>query len=412
MVTALLTEPKSSLRVANNYTLKISLRWKFPLNNFKERYNMSIKTTLKASVAAAALVAVAAPVVSSPAEAGLANGNDNGVVISGSLVRSLMYTDNGSANDWSHIDGGADTASRMRILVKGALSESIAVGGVFEANLPRSNSSVATSGADVGATVVGDSAFGFRKTDISFTHATLGKLSIGQGDTASDNKPSLDSTGTNNAGVTYGSGIDVFDKTANTNGTTAGSHFASYFGGRKDRIRYDAPSIAGFSAGADFGQDGFWDVGLKYGATYNDIQIAAAISYQSLGADTPENNQAMGIAVKHASGISAGMWYGQEGGASDAASAVDGSSFGVEAGYTTTAISNFGATSFNVKYTESREANNNDFTADSVQFAFNQSMPAGVDVFASYENASFDDNNAATDLENLSVFLMGTKINF
>jgi len=66
---------------------------------------MTIKTTLKTSVAVAALFAVAAPVVSSPAEAGLANGNDNGVVISGAINRSLMYVDNGSANGWLNTDG-------------------------------------------------------------------------------------------------------------------------------------------------------------------------------------------------------------------------------------------------------------------------------------------------------------------
>jgi predicted porin len=94
-----------------------------------------MKTTLKASVAAAALFAVSAPVVSSPAEAGLANGNDNGVVISGALNRSMQYVDNGSANSWVNTDGGTDN-SRLRILVSGQLTESIKVGGTWEAKLP------------------------------------------------------------------------------------------------------------------------------------------------------------------------------------------------------------------------------------------------------------------------------------
>ena len=121
---------------------------------------MSIKTTLKASVAAAALIAVAAPVISSPAEAGLANGNDNSVVISGSLNRALMYTDNGTANDWSNVDGGTDN-SRLRILVSGKLTDSIKVGGVWEANLPVSNDGGLTSnqGADDGATTNTDGGF-------------------------------------------------------------------------------------------------------------------------------------------------------------------------------------------------------------------------------------------------------------
>ena len=142
---------------------------------------MSIKTTLKTSVAAAALFAVAAPVVSSPAEAGLKNGNDNGVVISGSLNRALQYVDNGLADNWVQTDGGTDN-SRLRILVSGQLTESIAVGGTWEANLPNSQPQGATSTTSTGAqgavTAGADAAFGLRVSEIKFMHATMGKLTI------------------------------------------------------------------------------------------------------------------------------------------------------------------------------------------------------------------------------------------
>ena len=375
---------------------------------------MSIKTTLKASVAAAALIAVAAPVISSPAEAGLANGNDNGVVISGALNRALMYADNGKANDWTNVDGGTDN-SRLRILVSGKLTDTINVGGVWEANLPISSSQGLTSnqGSDSGATTTTDAAFGFRKTEVTFTHATMGKLSIGQSSTSSDNKPSLDGTTNNNAGITHGGGMMVFDKTANANTTvTAGGSFSSYFGGRRDRVRYDTPSIMGFKGSASMGDDAFWDTGLTYGATYGDIQIAAAAQYASLGSDTPANQYGVGLALKHSSGLSAGAHWGEEGGNSNAASAVAGHSWGVEAGYTTSAMSNLGATAFSVVYTAADATETDDFEAETVSFHVKQSMPAGVEVYASYENASFEDNNAGTDLEDLSVFLVGTKLSF
>ena len=375
---------------------------------------MSIKTTLKASVAAAALIAVAAPVISSPAEAGLANGNDNGVVISGALNRALMYADNGKANDWTNVDGGTDN-SRLRILVSGKLTDTINVGGVWEANLPISSAQGLTSnqGSDSGATTTTDQAFGFRKTEVTFTHATMGKLSIGQSSTSSDNKPSLDGTTNNNAGITHGGGMMVFDKTANANTTvTAGGSFSSYFGGRRDRVRYDTPSIMGFKGSASMGDDAFWDTGLTYGATYGDIQIAAAAQYASLGSDTPANQYGVGLALKHSSGLSAGAHWGEEGGNSNAASAVAGHSWGVEAGYTTSAMSNLGATAFSVVYTAADATETDDFEAETVSFHVKQSMPAGVEVYASYENASFEDNNAGTALEDLSVFLVGTKLSF
>jgi hypothetical protein len=385
---------------------------------------MSIKTTLKASVAAAALIAVAAPVISSPAEAGLKNGNDNSVTISGSLNRALMYADNGTANDWSNVDGGTDN-SRLRILVSGKLTDSIDVGGVWEANLPISNSQGLTSnqGADDGATTNADQAFKFRKTEVTFTHATMGKLSIGQSSTASDNKPSLDGTVNNNAGISHGGGMMVFDKTANANtAVTSGAAFASYFGGRKDRVRYDTPSIMGIKGSAAMGDDSFWDVGLTYGATYGDIQIAAAAQYANLGTDSSttatskkthgSNQYGVGLALKHASGLSAGAHWGEEGGNSNAANGIAGHSWGVEAGYTTSAVSNLGATAFSVIYTAADATFIDDYEAETVSFHVKQSMPSGVDVYASYENASFEDNNAGTALEDLSVFLIGTKLSF
>jgi hypothetical protein len=382
---------------------------------------MSIKTTLKTSVAAAALFAVAAPVVSSPAEAGMANGNDNGVVISGSLVRSLQYVDNGLANEWVHTDGGTDN-SRLRILVSGQLTESIKVGGTWEANLPISQGQGATTstGTDQqGGVTVGGTAgtFGFRKTDIKFSHSTLGDLYIGQGSNSSDNKPGAGSTVSNNAGMSHGGGMMIYDKTANTQtALTAGGQFASYFGGRMDRIRYDTPSIMGFKGSVSMGDENYYDAGLTYGAVYGDITVAGALAYRHLGTAGPTENLGVGGSLKHASGLSASAHYGQEMGTrestGDLGTTVEGNSWGVEAGYTTTAVNNLGATSFEIIYTEADETSTDKMQAESIQFHVAQAMPAGMDLFAAYEVASFDDETNATDLDDVTVFLVGTRLKF
>ena len=379
---------------------------------------MSIKTILKTSVAAAALFAVSAPVVSTPSVAGLANGNDNGVVISGALNRSMLYVDNGLANDWSNTDGGTDN-SRLRILISGKLTETIKVGGTWEANLPRSNAqgSVTTTGTNKQGNVVhgvDDGTFGFRKSEIKFSHATMGTLTVGQGSTASDNKPSLDKTANNNAGMSHGGGVSVYDKTANAQTAYKGSkQFSSYFGGRKDRIRYDTPSVAGFKISTSFADDNFYDVGLTYGATFGGLKVAAAGQMQHNASGAAENI-GTGIAVSY-NGINAGAHYGEEtgsGAVTTGSKAIEGSSWGVEAGYTTSAVSNLGSTSVNIVYTEADDTVFANFNAESVQVHFRQKLPAGVDVYAAYEVASFDDSNAATSLDDISVFLVGTKLSF
>ena len=381
---------------------------------------MSIKTTLKTSVAAAALFAVSAPVVSSPAEAGMANGNDNGVVISGSLNRAMQYVDNGNSNRWVNTDGGTDN-SRLRILVSGQLTESIKVGGTWEANLPGSNRQGNTTSTDTGVqgsvTSGGDvGSFGFRKTDIKFTHSTMGSFSIGQGAVASNNKPSLDSTSNNNAGMSHGGNMMIFDKTSLTQTTnTGGAMFTSYFGVRADRIRYDTPSIMGFTASTSFADGGTYDAGLKYGATFGDVTVAAAVQARHFASNRPTENFGGGIAVKHASGLSAGFHAGGEsgtGGVTGDTTTVEGESWGMEVGYTTKAMSSLGATSFNIVYTESDETTLDLMEAESTQFHLKQSLPAGVDVYASYEVASFDDGASGTSLDDITVFLVGTRLKF
>lgn len=383
---------------------------------------MSMKTTLKTSVAAAALFAVSAPVVSSPAEAGMANGNDNGVVISGALNRSMQYVDNGNANRWVNTDGGTDN-SRLRILVSGQLTESIKVGGTWEANLPTSNaqgSTTSTSAGTVGTVTSGGDVgtFGFRKNEIKFSHATLGSLTIGQGSTSSDNKPSMDGTVNNNAGMSHGGAMMVFDKTAVAQtAKTGGAQFASYFGTRADRIRYDSPDIMGFNVSASMGESNFYDAALNYGAVYGDITVGVGLSMSHpahTSADRAENSEqaGVGIAVKHASGLSAGYHMGRQYGTGSVTTNIEGESWGMEVGYTTTAMSNLGATSFNVVYTEADETTADKYEAESTQVHFRQKLPAGVDVYAAYEVASFDDGAAATSLDDISVFMIGTKLSF
>jgi len=379
---------------------------------------MSIKTTLKTSVAAAALFAVAAPVVSSPAEAGLANGNDNSVVISGSLNRSLMYVDNGKANEWVHTDGGTDN-SRLRILVNGQLTESIKVGGTWEANLPRSQdggSVTSTSSSTNGSiTTPADGAFQLRKTDIKFTHSTMGSLSIGKGDYSSNNKKGMGTPVSNNAGMSHGGGVFLYDKTSESQtALTAGGQFSSYFGSRNDRIRYDTPSIMGLQASASFGDEHYYDFGLNYGVTLGDTAIAASAQMSHSGGSGPTENAGASIAAKHASGISGSIHYGQEFGTrgSEVSSAVEGNAWGVEAGYTTKALNNLGATSFEIIYNTASETSTDNLEASSTQFHVTQAMSAGVGLYAAYEVADFDDTTNATSLEDVSVFLVGTRLKF
>jgi len=49
--------------------------------------------------------------------------------------------------------------------------------------------------------------------------------------------------------------------------------------GRIDGVRYDTPSIFGFIASVAWGEDDFWDVGLRFSKEWNSIRVAAGIGY-------------------------------------------------------------------------------------------------------------------------------------
>jgi len=103
---------------------------------------------------------------------------------------------------------------------------------------------------------------------------------------------------------------------------------------------------------------------------------------------------------------------GKSYGTTNIVKSIEGESWGVEAGYTTSAMSNLGATSFSVIYNETEEAKADLYEAESVQFHFRQAMPAGIEAYAAYEVASFDDGSSSTSLDDISVFLIGTKLSF
>ncbi|MGH6865746.1 MAG: porin [Methyloceanibacter sp.] len=64
--------------------------------------------------------------------------------------------------------------------------------------------------------------------------------------------------------------------TCNTSGLGIG---ADCNGVPYNAVRYDSPTFGGFSASTSYGEDGIWDVALKYAADWNNIKVSAAAGY-------------------------------------------------------------------------------------------------------------------------------------
>jgi hypothetical protein len=113
----------------------------------------------------------------------------------------------------------------------------------------------------------------------------LGKLSIGQGDTASNGTAEVDLSGTDLIGYSSVSdmagGILFYNNTTQSLSTTkVGSAFSNMDGmSRDDRVRYDTPDFSGFYASSSFIADDAIDLAIRYSGKFPGFKLAGALAY-------------------------------------------------------------------------------------------------------------------------------------
>lgn len=122
----------------------------------------------------------------------------------------------------------------------------------------------------------------------------LGTLSIGKQSQATDNISIVDLSGTlfNTNNVLFrGNNFDVRTSTGGTSGVSWGALIGctgigtDCHGEPLNVIKYDTPTISGFTLSASWGEDDFWDVALKYAGQFGDFKVAAAAGYSVWGSN-------------------------------------------------------------------------------------------------------------------------------
>ncbi len=367
---------------------------------------MNIKTTLKSTVAVAALFAVAAPV----ANAEIKSGNKNSLTISGQVVRAIFHADDGQSSK-TFQSGGNWTASRVRWIASGKVNENVTAGASIEMNIPISNKEdkhtlglPESDGVDSGE----DSGWAMRHQYVWVKHKKFGKLSLGNTDPASNGSSEADFTGTGmfamSDGSSYGSGI-IFQNTTNASapvasGVTVGKAISNLDGiSRTDVIRYDTPRFMGLQLKAGAIAGGDWDVGLNYSGKFGPVKVKARAGYANQSRAASGKYIASGsVAVLHDSGLLATFATGKQK-FSDAASKPSFNYFGV--GYNAK-IFNAGQTAFYFKWNQTDDnvttANNDDDEGEAIGFAVTQKFSAiGAQIGLEYMNYSLDSKTNTTN---------------
>jgi predicted porin len=374
-----------------------------------------MKNILKSSVAAGALFALAAPVAGT-AQADIKNGNSKvSLTVGGQIGRSLVYVDDGEHSQLFNADSQS-SPTRLRFIVSGKLTESIKVGGLIENDYAASNASYSFTAA--GESAGDDTAFGIRHAFISFQHKSMGKLSLGQTNSASNGI--AESTYNNNGGALVNGGglISSVQWTTGTGGALSGLTAAcqtNHFDGlsRDDVIRYDSPSFAGFSLAASHLNSGNFDAAVRYSGKLMGLSVKGGFHYANLAASSTSVKAQYGgsAAIKHSSGFSVRGNWGKQ---TDKNSGFAGRSplgWGVGGSYEAK-LSSLGATTFYVDYFKSEDILTEGNKMKTFFVGINQDLDSiGSSIDLVYGRYSLDDTSG-TDYNDIDAVLFQTILAF
>lgn len=215
------------------------------------------------------------------------------LTVSGQVNRAVLYLDDSNNAVITNVDSDA-SSTRFRWKASAPMSNGMKVGALLEiengsnrlSSKGVDNNDASDDGVDRqtltdsnGDTVTVNQAERFlraRHMDV-WISGGFGKLSMGQGSTASD--------GVLHANFMHAGTADVnFEPLAGI-GTTGGKTFGD--GDREDRVRYDTPSFGGAKLGISYGNEGHVQATARYaGKVGGAVRLDARISYEAADQDT------------------------------------------------------------------------------------------------------------------------------
>ena len=372
---------------------------------------MNIKTTLKASVAAGALLALATPMQS--AEAGSFKGANEGkmdVTWGARIHRALRHIDDGEHDGIFNTDG-TSANSEVWVTGSGQLTEGIKMGGLLRWDIEKNMGSI-SFGSTTGDDTTANDAFSSKFETIYFQHK-LGKLTIGDWDEAGAGSTNLSYAGglSGGGGGSHAAGLHF---TTGANGAfsthTVGAVFDDSDPNTTSLVRFDSMAFAGASLSASYTQAGASSVKLSYTNSIGDISLKAAVAYTNQEAAGGDNAITGGsVAFLHTSGISAAFGMGQ----TDNAAATDNDPeyFRANIGYATK-MNSLGTTTFTAHYHETEDNTAIGDQAEDITIGLQQSLDSvGGKMGIEYSNISFADA-VGTDYNDIDVVYFETSINF
>jgi len=347
-----------------------------------------------------------------PAKPVVQSGNEKvKVQLYGQLNRGVLIADDGDSTKTYQVDND-NSSTRIGLLGSVKPDEGWGIGTKFEVEFESNSSSAVNQDEQNG---VGGDSFNERWAEI-FVQSPYGKLSLGQGDTASNSTSEVDLSGTTVAGYSdlnaVAGGMFFYDDNSkDLSGTKPKDVFSNFDGlSRDDRIRYDTPEWNGLSLATSAISGGGGDVALHYSYKNDQFKLAAATAYSNPGgtSDTIDDTVNGSVSLLHSSGLNLTL----AGGVRDLKDSDrdDPSFFYTKLGYRTS-ICKLGDTAFSIDY-----GSNDDVKVDGDEAeSFGAQLVQYIDKWAtefylSFRNYDLDRDN--TDYEDVNALLSGLRVKF
>jgi len=369
---------------------------------------VDIKTALKTSVAAAALLAFTAPVDAVAGGKVSANNSKIDFKVGARVNRAIVSVDDGDHDDVYQADGISGN-SEIWLSGSGKITETTTMGAYVRWDIPK-NQGAFTFGSTSGAGALSDSDSALDKYEyIYLKSAAAGTLSFG------DIEPGADGTMNTSYGSRAGddgASIGGLDVTLSGGGFVATSLEASSFIGIIDpaadanRVRYDSPAFGGLTIGGDLENGGGGSIGAKWSGSMSGLSVKAGIGMENDGGGSEMTGAS--IAVKHASGLHAAINYAD---IDTDDSDVDPEWRRAVIGYDAK-MNSLGNTNISVFLSEKDDEAVKGNEGEMVSVGIKQSLDAiGGAIILQYDNYSFE-NAAADDMSDIDALVFEMQFNF
>ncbi|MBI9089610.1 MAG: porin [Desulfobacterium sp.] len=334
------------------------------------------------------------------------------VEVYGQINRAVLYANDGDKDDFYHVDND-NSSTRIGVITTAKPNDIFTVG----AHMEYEYESNASNQVWQRLSDTDDDGFTDRILEV-FIQCRFGKLSLGQGQTASDGTTEIDLSGTTVVGSSkthsLAGGMHFFDDAPNSlSDATVGDAFNNLDGfNRKDRVRYDSPSCKGFSlavsSGSDDGTDGD-DLALRYTGEIAGIKTAGAVSYVNYSGSGSKDNQVSGsLSFLATNGLNLTMASGMR--EDESTAREDATYYYGKIGYIAQ-LFDLGSTAFAIDYGKFEEMKVNDDKGDTIGVLAVQKLENwNTELYFGYRHYELDRTDS--DFDDIDALMSGLRIKF